>query len=206
MRRLGPQTTMSNMWKGLTERTGVTLSEAQSDTPSPELSPSTLKGVMYMKFRIALLAALLTVAAVAAGSASAAGTKIVVFNATYAGVANVVVSDGVSTITATGAGKGTPIGASKLTGKGAGSADETAECNAFAGTGQIVGLKGAKINFKMASSQGCGDGTDFSITGRALVSGGAGVYKKAKGNLKVVGAWNKTTKKFSIKFIGKLTV
>lgn len=162
-----------------------------------------------MNSRIATLVALLTMAAVAAGSAlagTAQSTKIVPFTATYAGLANVVVADGTSTITATGAGKGTPIGVGKLTGAGTGSADQNAECNPFNGTGQITGLKGAKINFKLSGAQGCGDGTDFSITGRAIVTGGAGAYKKAKGNLKLVGAWNKTTKKFSMKFIGKLTV
>lgn len=155
------------------------------------------------------MAALLAVAAVAAGSASAgtAGSaKIVPFNATYTGIANVIVADNLSTITATAAGKGTPIGASKLAGKGSGSADENASCQPFIGTGSLVGLKGAKINFKMASAQGCGGPDDFSITGRALVAGGAGAYKKAKGNLKVVGTWKRSTKVFTIKFIGKLTV
>ncbi len=168
------------------------------------------KGVTLTKFRIAILAALLTIAAVAAGSASAGtagSTKIVPFNVTYVGTANVVVADGLSTITATAAGKGKPIGVSKLTGKGTGSADENAECNPFNGTGQIVGPKGAKINFKMAAATGCGDGKVFSITGRAIVNGGAGAYKKAKGNLKVVGSWkNDATKALTVKFIGKLTV
>lgn len=167
------------------------------------------KGVTLTKFRIAIMAVLFTVAAVSAGAAlagTAASAKIVPFTASYAGIANVIVAQGLSTITATGAGKGTPFGVSKLTGKGAGSADENAECNPFNGTGSLVGLKGAKINFKLAAAQGCGDGEVFSITGRAIVAGGAGAYKKAKGNLKVVGTWKKSTKAFSIKFIGKLTV
>jgi hypothetical protein len=155
------------------------------------------------------MAALLTVAAVCAGSAlagTARSAKIVPFTSTYTGIANVIVADGASTITATGAGKGTPLLVSKLTGKGAGSADENAECNQFNGTGQITGAKLAKINFKLSGAQGCGDGEVFSITGRAIVTGGAGAYKTAKGNLKVVGTWKRSTKVFSIKFIGKLTV
>ncbi len=83
------------------------------------------------------------------------------------------------------------------------------QCNPFNGTGLITGLKGAKIKFKMLSAQGCGDAdppTIISISGRAIVNGGAGAYKKAKGNLKVVGNWNKSTGVFSIKFIGKLKV
>ena len=157
------------------------------------------------------MAALLTVAAVAAGSASAdtaGSTKIVPFTATYAGKATVIQSDQIATITSAGVGKGTPIGAGKLTGKGVGAA-AAVQCNPFNGTGTITGLKGAKINFKMSSAQACGDGDPpemFTITGRAIVAGGAGAYKKAKGNLKVVGNWRKSTGAFSIKFIGKLTV
>ena len=63
-----------------------------------------------------------------------------------------------------------------------------------------------RLGLRSLSTLPTTDGTDFSITGRAIVTGGAGAYKKAKGNLKLVGAWNKTTKKFSMKFIGKLTV
>jgi hypothetical protein len=179
---------------------------------SPAVSQSTpTKGVTLTKSRIAIAAALLAVAAIAAGSAlagTAVSTKIVPFTATYTGLANVIVDEtaGISTITAAGAGKGTPIGASKLTGKGTGSADQNAACQPFNGTGQLVGLKGAKINFKMAAAQGCGGPDDFSITGRAIVTGGAGKYKKAKGNIKVVGTWKRSTKAFTIKFIGKLTV
>jgi hypothetical protein len=185
-----------------------------SNRPRARTSPirshtsTSTKGVT-LNSRIASIAALLTVAAVSAGSAlagTAQSTKIVPFTGTYAGIANVVVADGLSTITATGVGKSVPVGMLKLTGKGTGSADENAECNPFNGTGSITGLKSAKINYKLSGAQGCGDGTDFSITGRAIVTGGAGAYKTAKGNLKVVGSWNKSTKKFSIKFIGKLTV
>lgn len=172
---------------------------------------TTTKGVTLTKFRIAIMAALCTAVAVAAGSALAGTTgtaKIVPFNASYSGKATVVQSDQIATITAAGVGKGKPIGAGKLTGKGVGSA-AAVQCNPFNGTGTITGPKGAKINFKMSSSQACGDADPpemFTITGRAIVTGGAGAYKKAKGNLKVVGNWKKSTGAFSIKFIGKLTV
>lgn len=164
------------------------------------------------KFRIATLtAALLTMVVATVGSATAgtsAGTKIVVFNATYAGKAVVIQSDQIATINANGVGKGTPIGAGKLTGKGVGAA-AAVQCNPFNGTGLITGLKGAKIKFKMSSAQACGDADPpelFSISGRAIVTGGAGAYLKAKGNLKVIGNWRKSTGAFQIKFIGKLTV
>ena len=160
---------MSNMWKGSGTRTSVTVSAVRFAAPlSRSHSGTSTKGVTLTRSRIALMAALVTVAAVATGSALAAGNaKIVPYNVTYTGLANVVVADGLSTITATGVGKGTPVLLTKLTGKGNGSADENAECNPFNGTGTITGLKGAKMNFKLSGAQGCGDGEQFSITGRA---------------------------------------
>lgn len=158
-----------------------------------------------------IVAALVTLAAVLAGSAFAGTTgsaKIVKFNASYAGAAVVKVTDQVADISTTGAGKGTPIGASKITGKGTGDASAQ-PCVPFTGTGSMVGLKGAKINFKMASgSQGCGDeaGEVFSVIGRAIVTGGAGAYKKAKGTLKLTGIYDRNKGTFAVKFTGKLTV
>jgi hypothetical protein len=160
----------------------------------------------------------MAVAAVGAGSAfagSAASTKIVLFTGTYAGPANVVVADSLSTISATGAGKATAVGikvpafgAGKLSGKGTGSADSAQTCQVFNGTGSITGVKGGKINFKMSGAQACGDadGENFSISGRATVTGGAGAYKAAKGSLKVTGLYKKSAKTFAVKFAGKLTV
>lgn len=176
------------------------------------------KGVTLRKFRTATVAALCTAAAVTAVTASSAlagtsgSTKIVPFTATYAGAAVVKVTDQVADISTAGAGKGTPIGVSKISGKGTGDA-AARPCVPFAGTGSIVGLKGlmkgAKINFKMASgSAGCGDeaGEVFSVTGRAIVTGGAGAFKKAKGTLKLTGLYDRTKGTFAIKLAGKLTV
>lgn len=163
------------------------------------------------KFRSAIMAALFTVAAVSAGSALAGttgSTKIVKFNASYTGAAVVKVTDQVADISTTGAGKGTPIGAGKITGKGTGDAAGR-PCVPFTGTGSITGPKKAKINFKMASgSQGCGDeaGEVFSVVGRAIVTGGAGAFKKAKGTLKLTGIYDRNEGTFAVKFTGKLTV
>ena len=160
----------------------------------------------------------MAVAAVGAGSAfagSAANTKIVLFTGSYAGPANVVVADNLSTISATGAGKATtvgikapPFGAGKVSGTGTGSADSSQSCQVFNGTGSLTGVKGAKINFKLTGAQACGDadGENFSITGRATVTGGAGAFKSAKGSLKVTGLYKKSAKTFAIKMAGKLTV
>ena len=156
------------------------------------------------------MAALFTLAAVSAGSALAGttgGTKIVKFNASYAGTAVVQVTDQIADITTTGTGEGT-IGAGKITGKGTGDASGR-PCVPFSGTGSMTGPKGAKINFKMSSgAQGCGDeaGEVFSVTGRAIVTGGLKAYKKAKGTLKLTGIYDRNKGTFAVKFAGKLTV
>jgi len=97
----------------------------------------------------------------------------------------------------------------KVSGTGSSSADKTAACQTFNGTGTLTGAAGAKLNYKITGAQACGDSEEgpFSISGRAIVAGGAGAFKKAKGSLKVTGVYNGSTKKtFSIKFAGKLTV
>jgi hypothetical protein len=173
-------------------------------------SSTSTKGVTLRKLQLAVVTALFAVAALAGSvsAGSAVSAKIVKFNATYTGVANVTVADGVSSIKATGPGKGVPVGAGRVTGVGTGSADTSQACQLFSGTGTITGAKGARVNFKMTSAQACGDaeGESFSIVGRATVTGGAGAFKKAKGSLKVTGIYTKSAKSFSVKFNGKLTV
>ena len=170
------------------------------------------------KHRLTSVAAVVAVAAVGAGSAfagSAASTRIVLFTGSYAGPANVVVADSLSTISVTGAGRATTVGirapafgAGRVTGKGTGSADSSQTCQVFNGTGSLTGVKGARINFKLTGAQACGDadGENFSITGRATVTGGAGAYRLAKGSLKVTGLFKRSAKTFAIKMTGKLTV
>ncbi len=167
------------------------------------------------KHLLAAVTAVFAITAICATSASATNSKIVLFTGTYAGAANVTVADGVSTISASGPGKGTPtgikappFGVGKITGAGTGTADSNAACQQFNGTGTITGVKGAKINFKLTGAQACGDdaGDNFSILGRATVTGGAGAYKTAKGSLKVTGVYKRGAKTFAVKFAGKLTV
>ena len=220
MRPPGPETTMSNMWKGPI-RMSATVSEAPFATPSPRTHTSTpMKGVILRKSRLVQVAAVLTVAAFAAGSAlagTARSTKIITFTSAYAGVANVTVSDDVATLAAAGPGKATttgvaPIpkfGVGKLAGAGTSSADKSASCQTFNGTGTLTGLAGAKLNYKITGAQACGDSETgpWTISGRATVTGGAGAYKKAKGSLKVTGVYNGSDQKtFSVKFVGKLTL
>jgi len=211
--------TMADMWKRPTTRTDEPTSGSLSSGPVQRSHERTsTKGVILRKYRLTSAVAVLAVAAVCVGSA-AAGTaksaKIVLFTGSYAGPANVTVADGVSNISVSGPGKATTtgikvpaFGVGKVTGTGTGSADSSQTCQVFNGTGSLTGVKGGKINFKMTGAQACGDadGENFSITGRATVTGGAGAYKTAQGSLKVTGLYKKSAKTFAVKFAGKLTV
>jgi hypothetical protein len=219
MRLPRPEFTMTDMWKRPTTRTDQQTPESLSSGPVQRSHERTsTKGVILSKQWLTSVTAAVAVAAVCTGSAfagTAKSAKIVLFTGNYAGTANVTVADDVSNIQASGPGKGTPVGIKvppfglgKVTGLGTGSADKTQTCQVFNGTGSITGIKGAKLNFKMTGAQACGDadGENFSIVGRATVTGGAGAYKRAKGSLKVTGLFKKSAKTFAIKFSGKLTI
>jgi hypothetical protein len=206
------ESTMTHMWIGrLAGSSWISSWIASRALSDGFTSCASTKGVILKKHWLTSVTAASAVAAVLAGSAIAGtvtSTKLITFTATYAGTANVTVADGVSTISSSGPGKGASIGVGKVLGTGTGTADSNATCQTFGGTGTIMGAKGAKVNFKITNAQACGDaqGESFSITGRAVVKGGAGTYKKAKGTLKVTGVYTRSAKTFAIKFNGKLTV
>jgi len=165
---------------------------------------------MLSKSISAALVALVSVAAVSAGSALAGttgGTKIVPFTASYAGTAVVKVTDQIADISATGPGKGTPIGAGKVTGVGQGDSSQQ-PCVPFTGTGSLVGVKGT-VKFKvLPGSTGCGDegGHSFTISAKTVVTGGTKAFVKAKGPLKLTGMYDRDAGTFTVKFSGKLTL
>ncbi len=143
-----------------------------------------------------------------AWGATSANAKIITFTAKYAGTATTKVTDSLATIAANGAGAGTLIGKSKLTGNGV--ADTSQQpCVPFTGPGSMVNATGTKILFKvLPGSTGCGDeeGNIFSVSGRAQVTGGTKAFRKARGSLKFTGVYDKGEGTFSVKFTGKLTV
>lgn len=156
---------------------------------------------------LAAVAAALLVGTAWAGT-SAQAKKIVTFKAAYSGTAVVKVTDQVADISATGNGTGTLIGKSKVTGKGKGDASQQ-PCVPFTGTGLMSNTKGSTIKFSVIpSSSGCGDeeGNVFSIAGKAKVTGGTKLYKKASGTVKLTGIYDRGAGTFSIKFSGKIIV
>jgi hypothetical protein len=155
------------------------------------------------------IAAALAAAMLVAGSALAASTavaKTIPFTAKYTGTAVTKVTDNVADISATGAGKGTIIGAGKLTGTGKGDASQQ-PCVPFGGTGKMTGVAGTTISFKvLQTSKGCGDeaGQVFSLSGKATVVKATGKLAKAKGTLRFTGTYDRGAGTFSVKFTGSL--
>ena len=105
-----------------------------------------------------IMAALLTVAAVTAGSAlagTAQSTKIVPFTATYAGHRQ---RDrrgrALDHHRRPASARARRSAISKLTGKGAGCADENAECNPFNGTGSMTGAEAREAQLQAVRRAG----------------------------------------------------
>lgn len=158
-------------------------------------------------------AGVIATAALAAGAgataaATSAGTATAVpFKASYAGTAVVRVDGSVADITANGAGKGTPIGVSKVTGKGKGDSS-VQPCVPFTGTGALIGAGKTKLTFKVIpGSSGCGDesGQVFSISAKATVIKGYGKLANVRGKLKITGVYDRGKGTFTAKFTGTLT-
>ena len=152
--------------------------------------------------------ALSAAAAILAGAALAANSAVTIpFTAKYAGTAVVRVDGNVADITANGSGKGTLLGAGKITGKGIG--DTSAQpCVPFTGTGTMAGLAKTKLLFKVVpGSSGCGDesGQVFSISAKATVVKGTGKLANVRGKLKITGVYDRGKGTFSVKFAGTLT-
>lgn len=163
-----------------------------------------------MKLRIATTLAVTAAAAVTASAlaGTAAKPRIISFAASYSGTAVVKVDGNVADIAANGTGKGTVIGAGKITGVGKGDTSSQ-PCVPFAGPGTMTGAQATKLSFVVVQgSQGCGDeqGQVFSVSGKAKVTKGTGKLAKAKGTLKFTGIYDRSDGSFSVKFKGPLTV
>ena len=157
-----------------------------------------------MRFRISLVA-VAAAALAAATAASALAPKNVPFSAKYAGQASTKVDGNVASISATGTGSGTLIGAGKITGAGTGDSSQQ-PCVPFGGTGSMTGATGS-IAYKLTTgSNGCGDegGHVFSVKGYATVTKATGKLAKAKGTLKFTGVYNRDDGSFNVKFTGIL--
>jgi len=159
-----------------------------------------------MKLGIASLVMLAAAAVLAAGGMAATPKKSVAFTGSYAGTANVQVTDNVADIQANGTGSGT-LGSGKITGAGKGDSS-VQPCVPFTGPGTMSGTKGSLAFSVLTGSSGCGDegGQVFSVSGKAKVTKGTGTLKKATGTLKFTGVYDRGAGTFTVKFKGTLTV
>jgi hypothetical protein len=165
---------------------------------------------------LAGVAAVLLVGAAWAGTAREAksatqvtlSAKLTPFTAAFAGRAVVrATSDATAVINATGAGKGNVVGASKITGIGAGFQGDP--CSTFTGKGTMTGKLG-KLNFTLnPGAKACSASSDpnkNAITATAKVTGGTLKFRKARGTLKITGIYDRGTGKFTATFKGAITL
>jgi hypothetical protein len=156
--------------------------------------------------------AAVSAAALVAGGASAGGAaqsgKPAPFSASYSGTAVTKVTGSDVAISANGAGTGSIVGASKVSGKGTGDSSNP-PCVPFTGPGTITVAGGAKLNFAVQpGSTGCAadDQKHVTVSGKAIVNGGSGKFAKARGAFKLSGQYDRGKGVFSVKFTGTLTL
>lgn len=163
-------------------------------------------------FRIAAVSAAATagaalMVAAAFGGTAARSAKTVPFSATFAGAAVVRAGGSSADLQATGTGTGTPIGKSKLAGKGLGK--DAKPCPLFNGGGVITAADGSTIKFQINSlAKACPSAADEkknAVSGSATFKGGTKKYAKAAGTFTFAGIYDRGTGKYSVKFTGKLT-
>jgi hypothetical protein len=119
------------------------------------------------RFRYSLIAALAVLVTALAASAALAATPIL-FTGKYAGQASTKVEGDVVTISAAGTGKGTIIGAGKLTGLGTGDSSQQ-PCVPFGGTGKITGTAGTIAFRLLTGANGCGDEGGHVLASKGLL-------------------------------------
>jgi hypothetical protein len=113
--------------------------------------------------------------------------KAVAFRGTYKGNADLLIDNGsVSIRSIAGTGSNSLLGVGRVAGKG--SASASAQCDPFTGTGNITGAHGTlHLVVTQSKSTGCSSGESGPITvkfhGTAVVKGGTGKAKGAKGTL-----------------------
>ena len=157
---------------------------------------------------IPFLIAAVALAAVVAGGAFAAAQTKVAFKGTYAGKVTEKVDGQNVTAVANGAGKGTAVGAGKLSGV-VKATTANPPCSPILGPGTISGPKGKlKVNVTVPS-RGCAAGEDdqdnITVSGTAKVAGGTLKFRKAKGSLHFSGHYDRKSGAFNATLTGSFT-
>jgi len=163
------------------------------------------------RFRISLLIAAVALVAAAVAVPATAATQIkpkpktLVLSGTYSGQASSKIDGTNVTLSATGKGSLSKIGAGSIT--GAGTADSSQQpCSPFGGTGSLTGTKGSILFSVVSGAKGCGDegGHTFTLVGYFHVTKATGSLAKAKGQLRFTGVYDRDAGTFQIKVAGSL--
>jgi hypothetical protein len=155
---------------------------------------------------IPILTGVLALAAIAAATALASSS--VAFTGTYTGTVTEKVDGQTVTALAAGAGSGTLVGKSKLSGTVTGTTGNP-PCSPLSGPGTISGPKGKLKITVLSTSHGCAAGEDdqdnITLSGTAKVTGGTLKFKKARAMLHFSGHYDRKSGAFNVKLTGKLT-
>ncbi len=153
-----------------------------------------------------ILTGVVTFAALAAATALASSS--VAFTGTYAGKVTEKVNGDTITALASGTGKGTIVGTSKLSGTVTGT-KANPPCSPLSGPGTITGPKGKLKITVVSTSRGCAaseeDQDSITLSGTAKVTGGTLKFKKARATLHFSGHYDRKSGSFNVKLTGKLT-
>ena len=195
--------------------------EPCSKEPFSPLLGSASPNTSISRFRVfAVLVAVVTTGLFTspALAAAAAKTKTVAFSGHYSGTVSLLINNSevmISSVTGTGTGTPSLVGASSVAGTG--SASATAQCDPFSGTGSITGAA-SKITLiaTKSSSTGCSSGESGPVTvtfsGVAKITGASGTAKGATGSLHFKGSFKLSNTSgsqsgpFSVTLSGKLKV
>ena len=155
------------------------------------------------------LIAALALAAIVATSAFAAAQKKINFSGSYKGTVTEKVDGNTVNARAAGTGTGTVIGKGSLAGSVTATTSADQPCAPFNGPGTLTGKKG-KLKVTVATgSRGCAasqdEPNDITVSGTAKVTGGTGIFKKAKGSLHFSGHYDRKGGSFNVKLTGPLT-
>lgn len=140
--------------------------------------------------------------------AATAAAKTVKFTATYRGTATEKVNGDIVSATTKGAGKGTLVGKSTISGAVKATTTAGQPCAPFNGPGTITGTGGKMKVTVLPTSRGCAASQDeqnsISVSGFVKVNGGTGKYKAAKGTLHFTGHYDRSSGAFNVKLTGLL--
>lgn len=153
---------------------------------------------------LASMVAALAVAATWVGTALGSSTA---FKASYRGTVTEKVSGSTVLAAPRGRGTGTLIGKGTLIGQVT-ATTANPPCTPLKGPGTLTGAKGKLKITLLTTSRACAAGQDdqdnISFSGSAKITGGTGIFRRAKGTLRYSGHYDRATGAFNVRLLGTL--